>query len=190
MPLGAFPDSPESNGYPDTHSSVALLLLSLDSGLCRTPFRAISDTFPILSDTIPMVAENCPTSARNTVRYESERCPAEIGTLSDRNWNQCPTDPGIRTDDHIERIVQAYEKFKDESGLARVASLEEIRVKDGNLSIPLYVAPQAMVDSPSGEESNKSLPTALAAWLESSAWVRAALSELLTNGPSPKKGRQ
>ncbi len=44
-----------------------------------------------------MVPQNCPTSARNTVRYESERCPAEIGTLSDRNWNQCPTAPGIRT---------------------------------------------------------------------------------------------
>jgi hypothetical protein len=40
---------------------------------------------------------NCPNSARNTVRYESERCPAEIGTLSDRNWNQRPTAPGIRT---------------------------------------------------------------------------------------------
>jgi len=54
--LGAFPDSPESNGYPDTHSSVAPLLLAPDSNLGRTPFRAISDTLPILSDTIPMVA--------------------------------------------------------------------------------------------------------------------------------------
>ena len=43
-----------------------------------------------------MVPKNCPTSARNTVRHESERCPAEIGTLSDRNWNQCPTAVGIR----------------------------------------------------------------------------------------------
>ena len=98
MPLGAFPDSTESDGYPDTHSSVAPLLLYPDSGLCRTPFRASSDTLPILSDTIPMVPENCPTSARNTVRHESERCPAEIGTLSDRNWNQCPTAPGIRSE--------------------------------------------------------------------------------------------
>ena len=43
-----------------------------------------------------MRPKNCPTSARNTVRYESERCPTEIGTLSDRNWNQCPTAVGIR----------------------------------------------------------------------------------------------
>jgi len=44
------------------------------------------------------------------------------------------------TDDHIERIVQAYERFKDEPGFTRVVTLEKIRTKDGNLSIPLYVA--------------------------------------------------
>ena len=44
------------------------------------------------------------------------------------------------TDEHIERIVKAYERFKDEPGFARVATLEEIRAKEGNLSIPLYVA--------------------------------------------------
>ena len=65
--------------------------------LCRTPFRAISDTLPILPDTIPMVPQNCPTSARNTVRQKSERCPAKIGMLSDRNWNHCPTAVGIRS---------------------------------------------------------------------------------------------
>jgi len=43
-----------------------------------------------------MVPENCPTSARNTVRQKSERCPAVIVTLSDRNWIHCPTSPGIR----------------------------------------------------------------------------------------------
>ena len=45
------------------------------------------------------------------------------------------------TDDHIERIVQAYEAFTDEPGFTRVVGLEEIRARDGNLSIPLYVAP-------------------------------------------------
>jgi type I restriction enzyme M protein len=48
------------------------------------------------------------------------------------------------TDDHIERIVNAYEKFKDEPGFTRVVTLEEIRAKDGNLSIPLYVAPLSL----------------------------------------------
>jgi len=45
-----------------------------------------------------MLPENCPTSDRNTVRNESERCPTEIGTLSDINWNHCPICVGIRTD--------------------------------------------------------------------------------------------
>ena len=88
MPLAAH--STELNAYFGTYSSVAPLRLARVSDFCRTPFRANSDT-------IPMVPKNCPTSARNTVRYESERCPAKIGTLSDRNWNHCPTDPGIRT---------------------------------------------------------------------------------------------
>src|SRR5208282_849263 len=96
-PLGAFPDSSESSRHPDTHSSVAPLLPAPVSDPCRTPFRAIPDTLPILPDTLPMVPQNCPTSTRNTVRQKSERCPAEIGTLSDRNWNQCPTAVGIRT---------------------------------------------------------------------------------------------
>jgi type I restriction enzyme M protein len=44
------------------------------------------------------------------------------------------------TDGYIERIVAAYRNVADQPGLARVASLEEIRAKDGNLSIPLSVA--------------------------------------------------
>ena len=44
------------------------------------------------------------------------------------------------TDDHIQRILAAYQAFRDEPGFSRVASLEEIRARDGNLSIPLYVS--------------------------------------------------
>src|SRR4029077_5517693 len=91
VPLAAH--STEWNACFGIYSSIAPLRLALVSDFCRTPFRASSDT-------IPMVPENCPTSARNTVRYESERCPAKIGTLSDRNWNHCPTAPGIRTLGH------------------------------------------------------------------------------------------
>jgi PelA/Pel-15E family pectate lyase len=68
-----------------------------------------------------MVPKNCPTSARNTVRYESERCPAEIGTLSDRNWNQCPTAPGIR---NIARTNETY-AFVDASRRAPAAKAVE-----------------------------------------------------------------
>lgn len=43
------------------------------------------------------------------------------------------------TDEHIERIVKAYERFADEPGFADVATREEVRASEGNLSIPLYV---------------------------------------------------
>ena len=92
------------------------------------------------------------------------------------------------TDDHIKHIVKAYEKFKDEPGFTRVASLKEIRAKDGNLSIPLYVAPQSLG---TGEEradyAANGLPDALSAWLESSQQVRAALNGLLAGGPEPRR---
>ena len=84
-------------------------------------------------------------------------------------------------DDHIERIVQAYQQFKDEPGLACVVTLAEVRAKDGNLSIPLYVAPAANggSDCNSAPASKPNLPAALNGWLASSAQVRAALGELL-----------
>ncbi len=41
------------------------------------------------------------------------------------------------TDEHLQRVVLAYQDFKDESGFARVMPIEEIWAKEGNLSIPL-----------------------------------------------------
>src|SRR5208283_604601 len=93
----AFPDPPESSRHPDTHSRVAPLFPLWDSTPCRTPFRARPDTSPILSDTLPIRPQNCPTAPRNPVRQESECCPTGIGTLSDRDYNHCPTETGIRT---------------------------------------------------------------------------------------------
>lgn len=65
------------------------------------------------------------------------------------------------------------------SGFARVATREEIRAKEGNLSIPLYVASQKMEarEERAGYESN-GLPQAITAWLASSAQVRASLQGL------------
>jgi type I restriction enzyme M protein len=84
------------------------------------------------------------------------------------------------TDDHIERIVKVYAQFKGEPGLARVSTLEEIRAKDGNLSIPLYVAPVA---SNGGSDTNPAtgkpdLTATLNGWLESSPAVRQTLKSL------------
>jgi hypothetical protein len=82
------------------------------------------------------------------------------------------------TDDHIGRIVKAYEAFKDEPGFTRAVGLEEIRARDGNLSIPLYVsAPDA-----NGQvqiSAHGSLPDSLSAWLSSASDVRAALVTIL-----------
>lgn len=84
------------------------------------------------------------------------------------------------TDDHIERVVKAYEQFKDEPGFTRVATLEEIRCKDGNLSIPMYVAPATeCVREDSVEYGSDHLSEALSAWIDSSANVRNMMSKLL-----------
>ena len=84
------------------------------------------------------------------------------------------------TDAHLERIVRAYESFKDEPGFASVATLADIRGKDGNLSIPLYVA-----STPKAEEERAGygggLEKALEEWLESSKKVRTSMKELLSS---------
>jgi len=91
------------------------------------------------------------------------------------------------TDEHIERIVKAYQAFKDEPGFTRVATLDDIRAKDGNLSIPLYVAPQTTeTHEERADYAANGLPDAISAWLESSRQVRAALNELLADCP-PRK---
>lgn len=83
------------------------------------------------------------------------------------------------TDDHIERIVNAYEGFKDEPGFTRAVSIEDIRAKDGNLSIPLYIAPAENGGEKDGKFASPDLAAALVNWLQSSQQVRQSLSELL-----------
>jgi type I restriction enzyme M protein len=90
----------------------------------------------------------------------------------------------LLTDDHIARIAKAYEAFTDEPGFARVVGLEEIRTKDGNLSIPLYVsAPEA--NGQVHVSANGSLPETFSTWLLSVSDVRAALATIL--GPDTLK---
>ena len=88
------------------------------------------------------------------------------------------------TDDHIQRIVQAYEQFTDEPGFTRVATLEEIRAKDGSLNIPLYVAAPASSNTLAMREGQAdyctdSLPQALDAWSASRKAVAESLSTIL-----------
>jgi len=93
------------------------------------------------------------------------------------------------TDEHIARIVGAYKVFKDEVGFTRAASLEDIRAKDANLSIPLYVAPAANGARSDLGKNGGTLPTALSAWLTSAREVRAALATLLTQAEPPQTKR-
>ena len=59
--------------------------------------------------------------------------------------------------------------------------IEEIRAKEGNLSIPLYVGGETQAQSDAATElAITALPEALASWLESSADVRKSLQTILT----------
>lgn len=85
------------------------------------------------------------------------------------------------TEGHIERIVKAYEEFKDEAGFTRVVTLEEIRAKNGNLSIPLYVAPISVNESTDVTDvgvDQSDLCGALNEWITSSKRARNGLAEL------------
>jgi len=77
------------------------------------------------------------------------------------------------TDEHLQRVVRAYQEFKDEPGFTRVVPVEEIRAKEGHLSIPLYVGGETQVQSDAATEAaTTALPDALAGWLESSARLK------------------
>jgi len=80
--------------------------------------------------------------------------------------------------EHIERIVGAYQAFEDVEGLARVATLDEVRTQRDNLSIPLYVPPLGGDDN--DKEEKKPLSEAIVEWEQSSRTLRATMGDLLT----------
>jgi type I restriction enzyme M protein len=45
------------------------------------------------------------------------------------------------SDENIKRIAEAYRKFEDIAGFCKVVSIEEVRSKDYNLNVTLYVMP-------------------------------------------------
>ena len=82
---------------------------------------------------------------------------------------------------NILRVVRVYQDFKDEPGFTRVVPIEEIRAKEGNLSIPLYVAGETQAQSEAATEVvATALPDALASWLDSYSQLRKGLSTLLS----------
>lgn len=86
------------------------------------------------------------------------------------------------TEDHIQRIVAAYQAFGDEDGFARVVGNDEIREKGSNLSIPLYVRAEKAAAGRVAEDQSPygktDLKQAIANWQESSMALRESLNGL------------
>ena len=83
------------------------------------------------------------------------------------------------TDDHIERIVDVYQRFKDEPGLARVVPHVEIRSNGGNLSIPMYIATGEPANQTSVTDDANNFGDSLSSWIDSTLEVRKALGKVL-----------
>jgi type I restriction enzyme M protein len=84
------------------------------------------------------------------------------------------------TDEHLMRVVRAYRDFKDEPGFTCVVPMEEIRAKEGNLSIPLYVGGETQAQNDiTTATAVTALPDALATWVKSSQQLRQCLADLL-----------
>ena len=76
---------------------------------------------------------------------------------------------------HIEKVVAAYRAFADVDGFAKVATLDQIRAQQSNMSIPLYVRPTV---NRQGKDDTVSLDETIAAWEQSSQGLRTAMDDL------------
>ena len=74
---------------------------------------------------------------------------------------------------HIGKIVAAYRAFKNDAHFAHVASNGDIRAKDGNLAIQMYMTSESLT----GQEK-ADLSTVVTAWENSSVETAAALQAL------------
>lgn len=93
-------------------------------------------------------------------------------------------------DEHISRIVKAYEAFADEDGFSKVATLAEIMEKAANLSLPLYVRAEEAKTIGQMVEESLTLEEAIAAWQESSQQLRASMGELFASLGQVEGGKQ
>jgi len=84
------------------------------------------------------------------------------------------------TAEHQGRIADAYHTFADVEGFAKVATLDEIRANEGNLSIPLYVRGKSVSDE-KGEYAADGLNAAVKAWDESSETRISVMNAITIN---------
>lgn len=82
------------------------------------------------------------------------------------------------TDEHIQKILKAYQAFVDEEGFAKVISNDEIREKGNNLSIPLYVRPNN--NGKGDSEKPVDLKKAIADWQKSSVALREGMERMFS----------
>tara|TARA_R110002111_G_scaffold248775_3_gene312596 strand:+ start:3266 stop:4768 length:1503 start_codon:yes stop_codon:yes gene_type:complete len=83
------------------------------------------------------------------------------------------------TDEHMKRIVSAFNSEEDREGFSRLVSLEDIRTQEYNLSIPLYV--RSETTNGNGDQKDElTLNEAIAAWQESSKELRQSMENLLS----------
>ena len=80
-------------------------------------------------------------------------------------------------EEHIQKILQAYQAFADIDGLAHVASLDEIRANQSNLNIPLYVRSNGKRNGGALQEE-QTLAEIIEEWQESSLQLRANMNNL------------
>jgi len=81
------------------------------------------------------------------------------------------------TDEHIQKIFQAYVDFDDVPGLAKKASLDEISANNHSLNINLYVNKYIQSGSNSFEDSHKK-------WINSTDVLSTAIHKILLKGSS------
>jgi type I restriction enzyme M protein len=81
------------------------------------------------------------------------------------------------TDAHIARIVAAYQSDDDVPEFSRFVPLEDIRIQQHNLSIPLYLRTEAAA-SKGNDAPKESLTEAISAWQSSSQQLRQSMDTL------------
>lgn len=94
------------------------------------------------------------------------------------------------TEEHTRKIVDAERTFAGVPGFARVATLDEVRAKGSNLSIPLYVPP--LVGGTNGDSdvtAAQQLAATITAWQESSFALRSSMDELFATLEEAGVGR-
>lgn len=84
------------------------------------------------------------------------------------------------TEEHLQKIVEAYRACKPVEGFAAVVSIADIQKKESNLSIPLYVKSETGNNNGKGPAEQKPLKTVIKEWQQSSKQLRRSMDDWFT----------